>query len=73
MWLMGKRASGILTPKQVAAHLDLHINTVWKVIQSGDLRATKTSEGGTWLIHHSAVDNWIGLPEGTTLKEIAER
>ena len=35
----------LLSPKEVSAELKLHINTVYRIIQGGQLRAYNLSEG----------------------------
>ena len=50
----------LLTTTQVATELKLHINTVWKRIQTGRLRAFKLGGDGQWRIRRADLDAFIG-------------
>lgn len=66
-------ADELLVAKQVAERLNVHISTVYRLIESGDLRAHRFG-GGTQRrrgvrIPASAVEAYLN--ESTTTKEVA--
>lgn len=52
-----KAGSQIITPKQAAAYLGLHVITVYRLIKKGKLPGFKV--GGQWRFKKDLLDNWI--------------
>ncbi|MFO8053156.1 MAG: helix-turn-helix domain-containing protein [Candidatus Omnitrophota bacterium] len=50
-------SSSIMTPKQVAKYLSLHIITLYRLIKKGKLPSFKV--GGQWRIKKDLLDSWI--------------
>jgi hypothetical protein len=46
-------------PAHVADTLEMHISTVWKALESGELHGHQRKRRGRWQIHPDAVDAWI--------------
>jgi len=51
----------IMTIRQVAERLQVHVNTVYNYISRGDLKAVKLSRNGRWRIFKEDLDVFIGL------------
>jgi excisionase family DNA binding protein len=53
--------TNLLTAKQVAAELKVHINTVWKYILNGQLKAHKLGSGprGHWRVRREDLEAFL--------------
>jgi len=49
--------SSIMTPKEAASYLGLHIITLYRLIKKGKLPSFKI--GGQWRIKKDLLDSWI--------------
>jgi excisionase family DNA binding protein len=50
------RRDGFLAPKQVAAQLDLHVSTVYRSVERGQLPSVRLAPGGSIRIPASAIE-----------------
>ncbi|MBD3379744.1 MAG: helix-turn-helix domain-containing protein [Candidatus Omnitrophica bacterium] len=57
----GSRRTQIMTPKEAAKYLGLHLVTVYRLIKKGELPCFKV--GGQWRFKKDLLDHWI---EGRT-------
>ncbi|MFO8052989.1 MAG: helix-turn-helix domain-containing protein [Candidatus Omnitrophota bacterium] len=60
-------SSSIMTPKQVAKYLGLHIITLYRLIKKGKLPSFKV--GGQWRIKKDLLDSWIKQQSEENRKE----
>lgn len=59
--------SSIMTPKQVAKYLGLHIITLYRLIKKGKLPSFKV--GGQWRVKKDLLDSWIKKQSEENRKE----
>lgn len=59
--------SSIMTPKQVAKYLGLHIITLYRLIKKGKLPSFKV--GGQWRVKKDLLDSWIKQQSEKNRKE----
>jgi excisionase family DNA binding protein len=51
--------SEIVSVKVAAQRLDCHKNTIYSLIETGELSAFRLTPGGRWKIRSSAIENFI--------------
>ena len=50
-------SSGLMTTKELSEYLQLDRMTIYKLLKSGDIRATRV--GHQWRFFRSDIDDWI--------------
>ncbi len=58
----------LMDVEEVAAYLNLHLMTVYRMLQSGILPARKV--GGRWRISKQELDAWLEARSGSTRKQV---
>lgn len=51
--------AALLTIKQVADRLQVHVNTVYNYIYRGELKAIKLSDGSRWRIREQDLERYL--------------
>ena len=53
----GAKSTNVMTPKEVAKYLGLHVMTVYKLTRQGNLPSAKI--GGQWRFKRDVLDEWL--------------
>ena len=51
----------ILTPKEAAQYLSVHVRTIYRLAKNGDIPCRKV--GGSWRFKKESLDRWLSWPE----------
>lgn len=60
----GFRAKEIMTPREAADYLSIHVRTIYRLAKNGDIPGRKI--GGSWRFKKEALDQWLSGKEGTS-------
>lgn len=47
----------ILTPREAADYLSVHVRTIYRLVKNGDIPGRKV--GGSWRFKKEALDQWL--------------
>jgi excisionase family DNA binding protein len=61
------RRREILTPREAADYLCVHVRTIYRLVKNGDIPGRKV--GGSWRFKKDALDEWISCKEISTQDE----
>ncbi len=56
----------ILTPRETAEYLNVHVRTIYRLAKSGDIPCRKV--GGSWRFKKDALDQWLSGRESPSLQ-----
>jgi len=56
----------ILTPREVATYLDVHVRTIYRLAKKGDIPCRKV--GGSWRFKKEVLDEWLSGRENPSSK-----
>jgi excisionase family DNA binding protein len=51
----------ILTPREAAEYLSVHVRTIYRLAKNGDIPGRKV--GGSWRFKKDTLDEWLSLRE----------
>jgi len=51
----------ILTPREAAEYLSVHVRTIYRLAKNGDIPGRKM--GGSWRFKKDTLDEWLSLRE----------
>jgi excisionase family DNA binding protein len=51
----------ILTPREAAEYLSVHVRTIYRLAKNGDIPGRKV--GGSWRFKKNALDEWLSWRE----------
>jgi len=57
----------ILTPREAAEYLSIHVRTIYRLVKKGEIPGRKV--GGSWRFKKDALDEWLSWKENPSLKE----
>jgi excisionase family DNA binding protein len=57
----------ILTPREAAEYLSVHVRTIYRLAKNGDIPGRKV--GGSWRFKKDALDDWLSWTENPSPKE----
>ena len=55
------RVKEILTPREAAEYLSVHVRTIYRLAKNGDIPGRKV--GGSWRFKKDALDEWLSWRE----------
>jgi excisionase family DNA binding protein len=55
------RTKEILTPREAAEYLSIHVRTIYRLVKNGDIPGRKI--GGSWRFKKDALDEWLSIRE----------
>jgi excisionase family DNA binding protein len=55
------RVKEILTPREAAEYLSVHVRTIYRLAKNGDIPGRKV--GGSWRFKKDALDDWLSWRE----------
>lgn len=61
------RMKEILTPKEAAEYLSVHVRTIYRLAKNREIPGRKV--GGSWRFKKDALDEWLSLRENPSIKE----
>jgi len=47
----------ILTPRETATYLNIHVRTIYRLVKNGDIPGRKV--GGSWRFRKTLLDQWL--------------
>ncbi len=56
----------ILTPREVATYLDVHVRTIYRLAKKGEIPCRKV--GGSWRFKKEVLDEWLSGRENPSSK-----
>ncbi len=57
----------ILTPREAAEYLSIHVRTVYRLVKNGDIPGRKI--GGSWRFKKEALDEWLSGKDHSSLED----
>jgi excisionase family DNA binding protein len=60
------RIKEILTPREAAEYLSVHVRTIYRLVKNRDIPGRKV--GGSWRFKKDALDEWLSLRENPSIK-----
>ena len=57
----------ILTPREAADYLSVHVRTIYRLVKNGDIPGRKV--GGSWRFKKDALDDWLSCRENHSQNE----
>jgi excisionase family DNA binding protein len=57
------RVKEILTPREAAEYLSVHVRTIYRLAKNGDIPGRKV--GGSWRFKKDVLDEWLSWRENT--------
>ena len=57
----------ILTPREAAEYLSVHVRTIYRLAKNGDIPGRKV--GGSWRFKKNALDEWLSWRETPSSNE----
>jgi excisionase family DNA binding protein len=57
----------ILTPREAAEYLSVHVRTIYRLVKNGDIPGRKV--GGSWRFKKNALDEWLSWKENPSSNE----
>ena len=57
----------ILTPREAAEYLSVHVRTIYRLGKNGDIPGRKV--GGSWRFKKNALDEWLSWKENPSSNE----
>jgi excisionase family DNA binding protein len=57
----------ILTPREAAEYLSVHVRTIYRLVKNGDIPGRKV--GGSWRFKKNALDEWLSWKENPPSNE----
>jgi len=57
----------IMTPREAAEYLSIHVRTIYRLVKKGDIPGRKV--GGSWRFKKDALDEWLSWKENPSLQE----
>jgi excisionase family DNA binding protein len=57
----------ILTPREAAEYLSVHVRTIYRLVKNGDIPGRKV--GGSWRFKKNALDEWLSWRENPSPNE----
>jgi len=57
----------ILTPREAAEYLSVHVRTIYRLVKNGDIPGRKV--GGSWRFKKNALDEWLSWKETPSSNE----
>ena len=57
----------ILTPREAAEYLSVHVRTIYRLAKNGDIPGRKV--GGSWRFKKNALDEWLSWKENPSSNE----
>jgi len=60
------RMKEILTPREAAEYLSVHVRTIYRLVKNRDIPGRKI--GGSWRFKKDALDEWLSLRENPSIK-----
>jgi len=61
------RTKEILTPREAAEYLSVHVRTIYRLVKNGDIPGRKV--GGSWRFKKNALDEWLSWRENPSSNE----
>lgn len=61
------RVKEILTPREAAEYLSVHVRTIYRLAKNGDIPGRKV--GGSWRFKKDALDEWLSWRENPFSQE----
>jgi excisionase family DNA binding protein len=61
------RTKEILTPREAAEYLSVHVRTIYRLVKNGDIPGRKV--GGSWRFKKNALDEWLSWRETPSSNE----
>jgi excisionase family DNA binding protein len=61
------QAREILTPREAAEYLSVHVRTIYRLAKNGDIPGRKV--GGSWRFKKDALDEWLSWRENPSSNE----
>jgi excisionase family DNA binding protein len=61
------RVREIMTPREAAEYLSVHVRTIYRLVKNGDIPGRKV--GGSWRFKKDALDEWLSWRENPIFKE----
>ena len=58
------RTKEIMTPREAAEYLSVHVRTIYRLAKNGDIPGRKV--GGSWRFKKDALDDWLSWKETLT-------
>ena len=55
------RTKEIMTPREAAEYLSVHVRTIYRLAKNGDIPGRKV--GGSWRFKKDALDEWLSWKE----------
>ena len=60
------RMKEILTPREAAEYLSVHVRTIYRLAKNRDIPGRKV--GGSWRFKKDALDEWLSFRENPSIK-----
>ena len=57
----------IMTPREAAEYLSVHVRTIYRLAKNGDIPGRKV--GGSWRFKKDALDEWLSWRENPSSNE----
>ena len=57
------RVKEILTPREAAEYLSVHVRTIYRLAKNGDIPGRKV--GGSWRFKRDVLDDWLSWRENS--------
>ena len=61
------RTKEIMTPREAAEYLSIHVRTIYRLAKNGDIPGRKV--GGSWRFKKDALDDWLSWRESPSSNE----
>lgn len=61
----------ILTPREAAEYLSIHVRTIYRLVKNGEIPGRKV--GGSWRFKKITLDEWLSGKENTSLERSDEK
>jgi excisionase family DNA binding protein len=61
------RIREIMTPREAAEYLSVHVRTIYRLAKNGDIPGRKV--GGSWRFKKNALDEWLSWRENPSSNE----
>jgi len=61
------RTKEIMTPREAAEYLSVHVRTIYRLAKNGDIPGRKV--GGSWRFKKDALDEWLSWRETPSSNE----
>jgi excisionase family DNA binding protein len=61
------RIREIMTPREAAEYLSVHVRTIYRLAKNGDIPGRKV--GGSWRFKKNALDEWLSWRENPSSQE----